>query len=95
MVKSFIWQACNNILPTKKMLCKRKIIKDPFCSICVLATETVGHILYSFPSAKDVRIECPPKIIKCTSVEADFIDIMAHSMEHLNENQLQAMAAVA
>jgi hypothetical protein len=45
VVKTFIWQACNNILPTKEMLCRRKIVQDPFCPVCVLAIETVDNIL--------------------------------------------------
>ncbi|XP_059458269.1 uncharacterized protein LOC132187853 [Corylus avellana] len=95
VVKTFMWQACNNILPTKEVLHKRKITQDPLCPIYGLKTETVGHILWSCPSARDVWTECYPKLSKCASLEADFIDIMAHLLERLDADQLQFMASVA
>jgi hypothetical protein len=36
VVKTFLWQACNNILPTKELLFKRCITTDPLCPICGL-----------------------------------------------------------
>ncbi|XP_059441892.1 uncharacterized protein LOC132174217 [Corylus avellana] len=95
VVKTFMWQACNNILPTKEMLYKRKIVQEPSCPICGLTNETVGHILWNCPSAKDVWTECSPKISKCSSIEDDFSAIMAHLLERLDADQLQLMAAVA
>ena len=47
-------QACNNILPTKENLCKRKITDDPLCPMCRLEVETVGHALWSCSAACDV-----------------------------------------
>jgi hypothetical protein len=35
-----MWRACQNILPTKDNLVKRKIIQDPLCPICGLEPET-------------------------------------------------------
>lgn len=46
VVKTFMWQACNNILPTKEMLYKRKIDRSRPFMLCGLTTETVGHILW-------------------------------------------------
>ena len=34
--KKFLWRACNEILPTKANLCRRKIMNDLNCSICGL-----------------------------------------------------------
>ena len=45
VVKTFLWQACNNILPTKELLFKRHISDDPLCPLCGLVTETTAHIL--------------------------------------------------
>ncbi|XP_059450800.1 uncharacterized protein LOC132181566 [Corylus avellana] len=95
VVKTFMWQACNNILPTKEVLYKRKIVQEPSCPICGLANETVDHILWSCPSAKDVWTECSPKISKCASIVDDFSAIMAHLLERLDADQLQLMAATA
>lgn len=93
MVKTFLWQACNNVFPTKELLFKWHIISDLLCPICCLATETIRHMLWSCPSAKDVWKECSPKIHKCTSDEIDFLHIMAKLMERLD--QLQFVATVA
>ncbi|XP_059441702.1 uncharacterized protein LOC132174001 [Corylus avellana] len=95
MVKTFMWQACNNILPTKELLYKRKIVQDPLCLICGLTTEIVGHILWSCPSARDTWTESSPQLSKCTSSEVDFLDIMAQLMERLDAEQLQLMAVIA
>jgi hypothetical protein len=95
VVKTFLWQVCNNILPTKELLFKRHISDDPLCPICGLATETLAHILWSCPSAKDVWMECNPRIHKCTSDEVDFIYIMAQLMERLDDEQMCLVATVA
>jgi hypothetical protein len=34
--KNFLWRACQEILPTKANMCKRKIISDARCPICEL-----------------------------------------------------------
>jgi hypothetical protein len=95
VVKTFMWQACNNILPTRELLFKRHISNDPQCPICGLATETLAHILWSCPSAKDLWMECNPRIHKCTSDEVDFIYIMTQLMERLNDEQMQLVVTVA
>jgi ribonuclease HI len=94
-VKMFLWQACNNILPTKEKLFKRHIIDDPLCPICGLATETLAHILWSCPSAKDVWMECNPRIHKCTSDEVDFLYIMEKLMDRFDDDQMQLVVTVA
>ena len=52
--KHFIWRACNDILPTRENLHRRKIIMDPLCPICGLEVETTLHILWECPSTTDV-----------------------------------------
>jgi hypothetical protein len=53
-VKSFMWKACHNLLPTKENLFKRKVIPDPSCPICGLEVETTSHILWECASSADV-----------------------------------------
>jgi hypothetical protein len=50
----FLWRACNNILPTKENLYKKKIIDDPKCAICGGDIETLGHVIWSCTVARDV-----------------------------------------
>jgi transcription elongation factor Elf1 len=44
---------CNNVLPTKANLLRRKIVENLLCHICGLEAETMGHILWSYPEARD------------------------------------------
>jgi hypothetical protein len=53
-VKTFMWRACQNLLPTRENLVKRCIIKDPSCSICGLEIESTEHILWECTSSSDV-----------------------------------------
>ena len=45
-VKSLLWRACTDSLPTKSNLCKRKILGDPTCSLCLKEPETILHALW-------------------------------------------------
>lgn len=95
VVKTFMWQACNDILPTKERLCKRHITPDPLCPICRLETETLEHILWRCQLAKDVWIECSPQIHKCTSDEVEFILVLEKLLARLDEDQMHLVATVA
>jgi hypothetical protein len=45
VVKVLMGRVCNNVLPTKANLLKRKIVANPLCPICGLDVETTGHAL--------------------------------------------------
>ena len=44
-IKVFGWRACNEILPTKLNLSKRRIIDDAMCPICMRFSESAIHAL--------------------------------------------------
>ena len=44
-IKVFGWRACNDILPIKLNLSKRKIIDDAMCPICMRFPESAIHAL--------------------------------------------------
>ena len=44
-IKIFGWRACNDILPTKCNLVKRKIIIDDKFHICTREAESAFHVL--------------------------------------------------
>lgn len=46
-VKTFLWEAGNDILPTKFNLFCRNIIESPLCPICQREDETVMHAIWS------------------------------------------------
>ncbi|XP_059442059.1 uncharacterized protein LOC132174415 [Corylus avellana] len=94
-VKTFLWKACNNIFPTKENLFKKHVTLDPPCPICSLEGETVGHILWSCPSAHDVWNECTTRINKSTSDYIDFISIMEKMMKRTSEEEMKLVAIAA
>jgi hypothetical protein len=95
VVSNFLWKACNGILPTMVNLHKKGISDDSLCPICRREEESVGHIIWNCPSARDVWSECPMNLQKCPSVDADFITIFWMLHERLGEDELQLMAVVA
>ncbi|KAF5481094.1 hypothetical protein F2P56_001779 [Juglans regia] len=70
-VKNFLWRACQNILPTKNNLYKRKVLDIPICPMCLSEPETVEHILWECASANDVLSQLFRTIQK-TRIVANF-----------------------
>jgi hypothetical protein len=91
----FLWQACNNILPTKDNLFKRKITDDPLCSMCQLEVETMGHALWSCPAARDVWLEGNARIQKSCSEENTFSNILLRLFDKLSLEDFELVASVA
>lgn len=58
-VKFFIWRACQNALPTKENLWKRRILPDPLCDLCRATVETTEHTLLLCPWAAGVWNRLP------------------------------------
>jgi hypothetical protein len=83
VVTLFLWQACNNVLPTKENLFKRKITDDPRCPVCLLEEEMVGHALWSCTVARDVWLELNAKIQKSISEEDEFNFILQRLLDRL------------
>lgn len=48
-VKNFMWCLCQNALPTKDNLFRRKILPDPICPLCTHERETVEHLFLLCP----------------------------------------------
>ena len=53
-IKVFGWRACNEILPTRLNLSKRKIIADAMCPICLRFPKSVVDALWDCGAARDV-----------------------------------------
>ena len=45
-VKLFSGRACQNILPTRDNLVRRRVVEDASCCFCHRATKTVLHVLW-------------------------------------------------
>ena len=52
-VRHFTWQACKDILLTKVILMRRNVVKDQFYDECKVEAETVGHLFWMYPRARE------------------------------------------
>ena len=91
----FLWQACNNILPTKVNLFNKKIMIDPLCPICGLEVETIVHALWSYLAVRDVWFECNKTMHKGTSDEDAFVNIFEQLLDRLEEGDIELAACIA
>ena len=48
-VKTFLWRACHDALPTNSSLFRRKVIPTPHCSLCRNQWEDSTHALWACP----------------------------------------------
>ena len=53
-VRTFLWRACSNYLPTRDNLHWRRVSVESHCKICHHSSETVSHILWECPLARNV-----------------------------------------
>ena len=53
-VHHFTWRACNNILPTKDNLVRRKVLSDSCCDECKAKVESSGHLFWACPRTRDI-----------------------------------------
>ena len=94
-MKTFLLQACSEILPTRANLFQKHIISSPLCPICEVESETVAHVLWACPTAKDVWIESFKSIHKCSYLNTNFADIVEMLFNQLEEDQLQLFAVTS
>jgi hypothetical protein len=95
VLKHFFWKVCNNALPTKDNLYRKKILQDPLCPICAHQVETVWHVLWACPASVDVWQECHRKILKLSLVESDGLGWVQQLMAKLDTNVLLEALSVA
>lgn len=95
MVHNFLWRACNNLLPTKVALFKKRITSDPLCPLCGLASETTDHILWDCASSTAVWAKCSRKIQKLSIVESDGLCLFEQLLSKLNVDDLEFVACLA
>uniref|UniRef100_A0A2N9GNM8 Reverse transcriptase domain-containing protein n=1 Tax=Fagus sylvatica TaxID=28930 RepID=A0A2N9GNM8_FAGSY len=74
--KHFLWRACLNVLPTRANLTRRGLTIAESCAMCPYQSETVTHILWACPLARNVWSLLPGKVQKLANTEdKDFFDI--------------------
>ena len=53
-VRHFAWRACEDIIPTKENLLKRKVLQDGQCEACHADLESLGHIFWDCALVREV-----------------------------------------
>jgi len=91
----FLWRACNEILPTKNNLHKRKVVTDQLCPMCGSEAESVSHALWSCGSAQVVWGSCRGPIQKCSAGAEEFFGVFGALCDKLEDRDLERFAAVA
>jgi hypothetical protein len=94
-VKSFLWRACNAILPTNAMLHRRHMRKDDCCPCCCYDFESVEHALWSCPVANDVWAESKLKVLKWDRCVYSFCDLINNAQSRLDPEDMELFCCVA
>ena len=90
-IKVFGWRACNEILPTKLNLSKRRVIEDATCPICLRFPESVVHALWECDATRDVWA-CSLKILqKGGSGMADMFQLMEYLLEQVESQDMEVV----
>lgn len=94
-VKVFGWKACNEILPTKMNLAKRRIIADAVCLICTRFQEIAMHVLWGCDAAQDVWTGSSKSLQKGNHGMIDMFQLLEYLMERLALEDLELMLVQA
>ena len=75
-VKNFVWRACQNSLPTKTNLMKRKVVPDGLCDICKLQQEDTAHAMFHCSKLDSLWNLTPTWNHSLLKQSASFIDLL-------------------
>ena len=64
---------------------------DPQCEICCQKPESIGHLLWECPLARNVWALCRGKIQKCSNAEQDFFALFMMMANRLTQMELGQM----
>ena len=94
-IKVFGWRACNDILPTKLNLLKRKIIDDAMCPICTRFSELAIHGFWECEVAKDVWSGSLKILQKGVLGLADLIHLMEYLLDRVEIQDMEVVLVQA
>jgi ribonuclease HI len=94
-IKMFLWRACNDILPTRENLLKKRVIVDGKCPWCNIEEESTAHALWFCPAAKDVWNVGHSIFQKCAFIEHNFLEIFQLCLTRFDRDEMAFFAAIA
>ena len=90
-IKVFGWRACNDVLPTKLNLSKRRIIDDAMCSISLRFPESVVHALWECDVARDVWVGSLKILQKGGSGMVDMVQLMEYLLVRVESQDMEVV----
>lgn len=90
----FIWRACNEILPTKEKLHKRRVVDDPLCPMCKQVVESSYHALWGCSAARAIWTEGPRRISKCNFFTVDVLSLFGQLIDRLDRAEVELFVMV-
>ena len=94
-VRNFLWRACSNILPTRENLHRRKVAVDPLCEFCKKQPETVCHVLWECPFARNTWAVVRGRLQKCPNELSDFFVLFRMLQNRLDRSDIEVWAITA
>ena len=94
-VRTFIWRACTNCLPTRDNLHCRRVRVDPTCEMCKQEPETTSHVLWTCPFARNVWALVRGRIQKSSNGEDEFFLLLRQMQSKVSKQELELWATTA
>lgn len=94
-MKMFVWRACQNILPTRMNLYRRKIIEEAKCPCCEVEDETLIHALWTCPAAQDIWGSKMSHFQKCYASGVSFKEVFEDGIQRYSKEILELLVVVA
>ncbi|XP_041001660.1 uncharacterized protein LOC121247363 [Juglans microcarpa x Juglans regia] len=92
--ENFLWRACLNILPTIFNLCKKEILTDKNCPMCLREPETIEHILWECIYAVDIMRRSSKNIQKTKASSHSVKVLMADMFNKLQKSEMEELALI-
>ena len=88
-VRNFVWRVCLNILPTRANLQRRKIAVDPQFDFCKQQPETIGHMLWECPFARNTWALVRGRLQKCPYEATDIFLLLRELQDRLERGEVE------
>ena len=95
-VKNNLWKFCNNVLPTKELLARRKIQQSSRCPRCDSDLETLKHMVFECQQSREVWNLWGNRIEKLVQASTSSLDLWLKlsDAENLKPSQLEEFATL-
>ncbi|XP_042942596.1 uncharacterized protein LOC122276753 [Carya illinoinensis] len=93
-LKTFMWRACLESLPTRLNLAKKRICESPKCLVCLSEDETMIHILWNCPFAIDVWRQGPSGLHKSSIRPRKFSDLVEALISTCDQETMELFAII-